>query len=85
MITIRIKAFASVKDICNFDEKKLSITKGTSIKDVIEKLSIEHSMLNKIMGSLLYAVNENYCPIDTKLENNDTLAIFPPVSGGWYF
>jgi len=32
--------------------------------------------------SLLIAVNEEYCRPDRPLEEGDTLAIFPPVSGG---
>ena len=79
---IKIKLFASIKDICGFDEMDLTVSDGTSVIDVIKELKKDHSSFNEIEDILLFAINEEYCNRESKLSDMDTLAIFPPVSGG---
>ena len=79
---IRIKAFANVKDAFGFEEKDLTVSEGITVKDVIEQFKKIYRPLNEFNGSLLFAVNEEYCDENTTLADEDTLAIFPPVSGG---
>jgi len=33
-------------------------------------------------GLIKIAVNKNYSPFETKINNNDEVAFFPPVTGG---
>ncbi|MBN1497222.1 MAG: MoaD/ThiS family protein [Spirochaetes bacterium] len=79
---IKIKAFANVKEAFGFDEKDLTVSDGITVREVIEQFKTICEPLNEFNGSLLYAVNEAYCPESTVLMDEDTLAIFPPVSGG---
>lgn len=82
IMKILIKPFASVKDIFGFYEKEIVVTENISVGDVIKKLASAYNGLERIKRNLLYAINEEYCTIDTVLKENDVLAIFPPVSGG---
>lgn len=82
MITIRLKLFASIKDICGFSEKEIIYDSPVTVSLLVNELSEEYPGLQAKKDSLLIAVNEDYAGLDTKLTDGDTVAIFPPVSGG---
>lgn len=79
---IRVKAFASVKEAFGFEERELTVSEGITVKDIIQQLKKSYQALNDFNGSLLFAINEEYCRETATLADEDTLAIFPPVSGG---
>lgn len=79
---IKIKLFATLKDLCGFEEKELTVLDGASIGEVIQKLTENNTNLLEVQDKLLYAINEKYCSSNTELNDKDILAIFPPVSGG---
>ncbi len=82
MIKIRLKLFASMKDICGFSEKDFSFEKPASVNELIDELTGLYPAVSEKKGILLIAVNEEYTDVDTILKDGDTVAIFPPVSGG---
>ena len=79
---IRLKLFASIRDICGFDEKEITLPETATLNELLDNLASQYSALALKRPSLLMAVNEEYSRGDTILHNNDTVAIFPPVSGG---
>jgi len=79
---IKIKVFASVRDICGFNEKELIVSDSIKLNEVIDLFIKSNQALSEKKETLLIAVNEEYCRMDRTLEEGDTLAIFPPVSGG---
>jgi molybdopterin synthase sulfur carrier subunit len=79
---VKIKTFASLKEICGFTEKEFIVSDGITVSEIVKELCGSHAGLEKRRESLLFAVNEEYCRADTILADNDVLAIFPPVSGG---
>lgn len=79
---IRLKLFASIRDICGFDEKEITLPETATLNELLDNLASQYSALALKRSSLLMAVNEEYSRGDTILHNNDTVAIFPPVSGG---
>ena len=79
---IKVKAFANVKDIVGFDEKNLTVSEDIKVSDVMQILVKCYPPLNNIKETLLYARNEEYCSSSDILSEEDTLAIFPHVSGG---
>ena len=79
---IRLRLFASIKEKCGFSEKELTVSSDIKITHIIDLLCKSHPELPEVRPSLLYAVNEEYCEGDKTLKDGDTLAIFPPVSGG---
>lgn len=79
---IKLKVFASIRDICGFEEKEIHIPAGITVEQLIDLLSKEHCGLASKRESLLVAVNEEYAAGSRMLAENDTVALFPPVSGG---
>lgn len=79
---IRIYVFASVKEICGFEEDILEIPENFSVGDVVNILMEKFIALKEMECKLFFAINEVYCNENTILNNGDILAIFPPVSGG---
>ena len=81
---MKIKYFAWIKDITNLEEEEINSNRISNLDElkifIIEKYPDLHKhMKNEI---LRFAVNQEYVIKNTKLSNNDEIAIFPPVSGG---
>ena len=79
---IKIKVFASIRDICGFSDKELIVSDSIKVNELIDLFIKGNKELSEKKNILLIAVNEEYCRMDRTLEDGDTLAIFPPVSGG---
>ena len=57
----------------------------TTINELIDHLNglnnkYKHAFAKR--GLIKIAVNKNYSPFETKINNNDEVAFFPPVTGG---
>ncbi len=79
---IHLKLFASMKDLCGFSEKDIKFDSPVDVNGLLQKLSDSFPELTDKKNTLLIAVNEDYSDHNTHLKDGDTVAIFPPVSGG---
>jgi len=79
---ITIKLFASIRDICGFEEKEMTLPDSSTVDELINILELEHRKLAGKRSSILIAVNEEYSTEGRILNNRDVVALFPPVSGG---
>jgi molybdopterin converting factor subunit 1 len=79
---VTLKTFSLVRDICGFEERTLEIDRERTAGDLVEELMEECPDLRELEGSLLIAVNQEYADRERPLTAGDTLAVFPPVSGG---
>jgi len=78
---MKIMAFGIVKDIFNNSIIDVDIKNEStigSLKNVLEK---KYPGLNQL-GSYMIAVNNEYALSDDIINENDEVAIIPPVSGG---
>ncbi len=81
---MKIKYFAWIKDITNKDYEIIEKDFPRNI-DELKKILIKiYPDLEKHLSSdiLRFAVNQEYVSVNYKLNQNDEIAIFPPVSGG---
>lgn len=81
---MRIKAlfFASSRDIVGSRMLEIDLPAGSTVADLKHRLVEDHAGLSQISSSLSAAVNADYVDDSTRLEENDEVALIPPVSGG---
>jgi molybdopterin synthase sulfur carrier subunit len=79
---IRIKTFASLKDILGFTDKIFDLQDNLTAGQVIQNLKKDFPDFGNYKGLLLIARNEEFCNEEQKINDGDVLALFPPVSGG---
>lgn len=81
---MKIKYFAWIKDITNLDEEEINLNEAKNLDElktyIIEKYpDLKKHMIKEI---LRFAINQEYAVNNTNLNEEDEIAIFPPVSGG---
>ena len=77
MITIRVLFFGAARDVVDQNPLSLSLDGAPTVSQVFQQLVEKYRGLERFGRSLLFAVIQ-----DRVLQDNDELAIFPPVSGG---
>ena len=78
---IRIRFFASVRQITGVDSEELEVEEGLAVGALIVDLKRKHEALEEKMN-MLVAINGEYADPNTVLREGDVVALFPPVSGG---
>lgn len=81
-ITIQVRFFGECMDLTGAERAELHLSDPPSLATVMGIINDQYPALRKLADRLLMAVNEDYATPDTPLSDGDTLAIFPPVSGG---
>lgn len=81
-VKIRVLFFGAARDAVQSNSLELTLAAPATVSSAFRKLSESFSGLERFGRSLLFAVNQEYATPDTSLNENDELAVFPPVSGG---
>src|SRR5215217_6962197 len=81
-VKIRVLFFGAARDVVDTNPLEISLDAPATVSSAFEKLTEKFSPLERFGRSLLFAVNQEYATPDTVLQENDELAVFPPVSGG---
>lgn len=79
---IRVRLFASVKDIVGRREVVLDLPEGTTASELLHRFAADHPRLQALLPSLLLAINREYVEATRVLREGDEVAFIPPVSGG---
>ena len=79
---IRIRYFASFREITGLNEEILVVQEGTTIAKVREMLLDRYPRLQLIMERSVCAVNRGYVAAETRLHEDDELVFIPPMGGG---
>jgi molybdopterin synthase catalytic subunit len=79
---IRVRLFASVKDIVGQREVVLELPEGATASELLQRVAADHPRLQPLLPSLLLAVNREYVEATRGLKDGDEVAFIPPVSGG---
>ncbi len=81
-ITISVLLFGQAREIAGASETSLDVPEGATVGDALARLEERYPALLPLDRVLLTAVNETYATRDEPVGAGDTLAVFPPVSGG---
>ena len=78
---IKILFFGMSKDLAATHSVSIQIDKQISVGD-IRKLLLRNYPSFSLMDTFSIAVNESYADDGFKINDNDVIAVIPPVSGG---
>ena len=78
---LTIKTFGIAREIIGAKETILEFASGTTVSALKTELWVQYPDL-KGLKSLFIAVNNKYEEEGVKLNENDEIALIPPVSGG---
>lgn len=81
-MNIRVRCFASVREIVGVDDLVVDLPEGSTLIQLVSRLERQFPRLEVLTGSLLFSVNQEYAPSDKRLAAGDEVALIPPVSGG---
>ncbi len=81
-ITIRLKLFSVAKDLAGFDEKLVEIPSDSQSEAIFSYLIGQNPLFERWKPSLRIAVNMEYVDSKRQLQDDDEVAVIPPVSGG---
>lgn len=73
--------FGITRDMLGGAALELELPQGANVSDLQRLLHDRFPVLNRL-ASLLIAVNETYAAPELILQENDEIALIPPVSGG---
>ena len=81
---MKIKYFAWIKDITNLEEEEINLNEAKNLDELKTYIIEKYPDLKKhmIKELLRFAINQEYAVNNTNLNEEDEIAIFPPVSGG---
>ena len=79
---ISVQFFASLKDLTGAAFFQFPAASRLTVEDVYVSFRERFPELERYRSVLLIAVNEEYANWETPVESGDTVAFFPPVSGG---
>lgn len=79
---MRVLYFAHLKDVTGCAETELALGSGVDTTAVWRGLLAVHPGLARFRNSVRLARNHEYVGPDARFEENDEVALIPPVSGG---
>ncbi len=78
---ITLRLFGHFRDAMP-DTEEFHVAAGSTVHDVANLLETRDPRLVGLARHCRAAVNEEYAPSDTRLDEGDEVAFIPPMSGG---
>ncbi len=79
---IKVKLFASFRDIVGAKEEVIEIEEGITVRDLLEKYIVRFPDMAKFREHIVLSVNREYGAPSKTLMEGDEVSFLPPVSGG---
>lgn len=77
---VEVRFFARCREIVGEKVKELEVEEGTKLLDFIDLLLTRYPELKN--ERIHVSLNHKYASLTERLNEDDVLAVFPPVSGG---
>ena len=81
-MTVRALFFASYRDFAGTDEVEIDLVPGATVRELVERLRGQGGQWSRLPVEPVVAINMEYAPLSTSLDDGDEVAFIPPVSGG---
>ncbi|CAN5364673.1 hypothetical protein BH09PLA1_BH09PLA1_05280 [soil metagenome] len=79
---ITVKLFAILRDRAGVSEFPLDLERGSATSVALELIATRYAAIKDLLPRAALAINQEYVPRDSPLNDGDELALIPPVSGG---
>lgn len=79
---LTVKLFAAARELAGCGELAIEVPEGADVGALRVALCATAPALAELAQRSLIAVNEEYANDATRLQDGDTAALIPPVSGG---
>jgi MoaE-MoaD fusion protein len=79
---VRVLFFGLLKEIAGKSADEIDLGEGASVRDVLAHYERALPRWRMSVSSIAMAVNQQYAGPGTPLNDNDEIALLPPVSGG---
>ena len=78
----QVLLFAQLAQAIGKDRIMIDLSNGSTVNEALNELAQKHEIIAQMRKSIAVAINEQYCNANTEIQDGDTLALIPPVSGG---
>jgi len=79
---VTVRMFAALREAAGLDQAQWELPEGATVERLIAELRVSRPGLEAGIDRARIAVNRRYAAADTRLQEGDEVALFPPVSGG---
>ena len=79
---VRFLLFALYRDLAGAEELSLDVPAGTTAEEAVHRLRGQGPGFARIPERPVVAINRTYAPLHTPLQEDEELALLPPVAGG---
>jgi molybdopterin synthase catalytic subunit len=79
---VHVLFFGVLKEVAGRSSETVELAEDSAAQSVLAKLMEKYPRIRESLASIAIAVNQQYCGPDTKLRDDDEIALLPPVSGG---
>jgi MoaE-MoaD fusion protein len=79
---VRVLFFGMLREMAGKSSDSVELADGASVRDLLAAYEPNMPGLKSMLASLALAVNQQYADAATVLQENDEIALLPPVSGG---
>jgi molybdopterin converting factor subunit 1 len=81
-LKITVRYFASLREAAGVKEEEIELPEGCTIELLLRQTKAMHNMLKGRDRAIIVSVNGEFVQANRRLEPQDEVAMFPPVSGG---
>ena len=82
LLSVRLRLFAVYREQVGQENIEISLNPGSTVADALALLGELHPNTLPLMPTSMVAVNREYADRARALQENDEIALIPPVSGG---
>jgi molybdopterin synthase sulfur carrier subunit len=80
-VKIKISYFGQFRDITGLIEEEIETKDGVTVEELRDQIREKYPRI-AAKREVLVAVNSSFALLDTVINPEDKVALFPPVSGG---